>query len=223
MKAVAELAPTHKLIPRWHGHGDLTIVLIDTRVFVRADQVEHLAGIPPCSGGETLLGDTWPLELDGFPYYDLDEAIARCEAADTAAAAEFLGWLNTTIAELLDDEVLDLAQRAPGFIGSHPVRVAAQLLNADPAISIGQNSLFAHMHAQGWIDRTTGDWTMTSLARRNGWLTTREVRIPAANREHRRTYPQIYVTPAGLAELRATLYALNPAPVAQPPQPALFD
>lgn len=220
-----ELAPTATLIPRWLGHGDLTIVLINTRVFVRADQVEQLAGIPPWSGGETLLGDTWPLELDGKPYYELDDAIARCEAAATDQAAAFLEWLRDSLTELLDDDVLDLAQRAPAFIGSYPVRVAAKMLDADPAISIGQNSLFAHMQAQGWITREDGaDWTIAHPARRNGWLTTRQVTIPAANRDHRRTYPQIYVTPAGLDQLRTTLHALHPAPAAaHHPTPTLFD
>ncbi|WP_439593988.1 phage antirepressor KilAC domain-containing protein [Microbacterium sp.] len=220
---MVELAPTRQLIPRWLGHGNLHILVERDRVFVRADQVEQLAGIPPWGRGEQLLDDDW-FEHAGNPYYPLEDAVSRCEFEGTATAAAFLEWLSDTVDELLIDEVLDQAQHIPGFIGSHPVRRAAELLDADPAISIGRTSLFAHMHHIGWIDREAGDWQMTTLARRNGWLTLRDVTIPAANRQRRRTYPQIYVTPAGLAELRRTLHALNThAPVPATTQATLFD
>jgi hypothetical protein len=220
---MVELAQTRKLIPRWIGNGDLTIV-VDSAVYARADQVEQLAGIRPWSGGETLLGDTWAREIDGHAYYDLDDAIARCEAADTAQAAAFLTWLRTTIGELLTDEVLDLAQRSPAFIGSYPIRVAARLLSEDPSITIGQQGLFAHLEQIGWTERDGPDWAMTILARRNGWLAVRDVTIPAANRAHRRTYPQLHVTPAGLHELARTLHALHPdREPERPPHPQLFD
>lgn len=229
MTTVVELAHHRMLIPRWPGHGDLTIVIRDEHVYLRADQVERLAGIPPWAHGETLLGDTWPLELDGRPYYQLEDAVARCEAEATDAAAAFLAWLDEQLEQLLTDEVLDDAQRIPSVIGSHPVRVAARILDADPAVSIGQISLFAHLAVEGWIDRDPQvapqdqDWRITPLARRHGWLTIRNVLIPAANRERRRTYEQIYVTPAGLAELRRTLHALHQTPPPEAPQPPLFD
>lgn len=224
MIAVAEVATTRTLIPRWHGHGDLTIVLDGARVYVRADQVEDLAGIPPWSGGETLLGDTWPLERDGRPYYELDDAIARCEAAHTDQAGEFLTWLRVTLDELLTDEVLDLAHRLPGFIGAHSIRTAARLLSDDPAIHIGQQGLFALLEQLGWIERGGADWAMTVIPRRNGWLTVRDVTIPAANRAHRRTYPQLHVTPAGLLELARTLHAYTPArETPAEPHPTLFE
>lgn len=224
MIAMTELAQTRKLIPRWIGHGDLTIVVDGTRVYSRADQVEQLAGIPPWSGGETLLGDTWARVIDGHPYYELDDAIARCEAAHTDQATDFLAWLRSALDELLTDEVLDLAQRAPGFIGSYPIRVAARILSDDPAVSIGQQGLFAHLERIGWTERAGADWTMTATARRNGWLTVRDVTIPAANRAHRRTYPQLHVTPAGLTALAETLHALRPdREPERPPHPQLFD
>lgn len=221
---MTELAQTRKLIPRWIGHGDLTVVVDGVRVHVRADQVEQLAGIPPWSGGETLLGDTWALEIDGQPYYELDDAIARCEAAHTEQASAFLAWLRETLDDLLVDEVLDIAQRTPGFIGSYPIRVAAKLLSDDPVINVGQQGLFAHLEHIGWIERAGTDWAMTPIARRNGWLVIREVTIPAANRAHRRSYPQIHVTPAGLAELGRTFYAARPErDVTAAPHPTLFE
>lgn len=220
-----DVAPTGKLIPRWRGHGDLTIILVNTRVFARADQVEQLAGIPPWTTGETLLGASWPLELDGHPFYELDEAIARCEAADTTQAGEFLDWLRGELDDLLSDETLDLAQRLPSIIGSYPIRVAARLLSDTPTVQIGQQGLFAHLHTLGWIERPhdTADWSMTTLARRKGWLTVRNVTVPAATRTHRRTYPQLHVTPAGLTELARTLHATSPPAPDRPVPLPLFD
>lgn len=221
MTAVAELARTRTtLIPRWFGHGDLTIVVDDERAYLRADQVEQLAGIPPWSTGETLLGDAFPLEMDGRPFYELDEAIARCETAQTTTAGEFLAWLGDTLADLLEDEVLDVAQPVPAFIGSHPVAAAARLLSDDPEVRIGRQGLFAHMHALGWTERHDDHWVMTNLPRRRGWLTTRNVALGP----HRGIYPQIHVTPAGLAELGRTLHAVNPErDSTTTPHPTLFE
>lgn len=220
---MAELARHATLIPHWPGHGDLRIEIRDDVVYLRADQVEHLAGITPWSTGETLIEAHWPATFDGQPYYELDVVTARCEAAGTTLATEFHTWLTGQLLELLTDDTLDRAHRTVGFIESHTVRRAATILDADPAVSIGQTTLFAHMHGLGWIERRTGDWTITTSARRNGWLTTRDVLIPAATKSRQRPYTQIYVTPDGLAELRRTLHALNepaPTPSAHPP---LFD
>lgn len=220
MTAVVELAPTHKLLPRWSGHGDLHIVIETDRVFVRSDQAEQLAGIPPWGRGETLLDDHW-FEHNGNQYYPLEDAIARCETEETALAASFLAWLNETLEQLLNEDVLDMAQGVPSFIGSYPVDRAASILDRDPAISIGRTSLFAHMHLEGWLTRRD-DWEISTVARRNGWLTTRNVTVPAPTRSGRRAYPQIYVTPAGLTELRRTLHALNSSPPPDDDHPSLF-
>lgn len=223
MSLVAELARTATLIPQWHGHGPLRIEIRDDVVYLRADQVEQLAGIRPWSTGETLIDDHWPT-FGGHPFYELDVAIARCEAADTALAAEFLTWLTDQLRELLTDDTLVDAQQPHTFLDSYSVRRAATILDGDPAVSIGQNTLFAHMHSLGWIERSTGDWTITPSARRNGWLTIRDVVIPAATKQRTRPYPQVYVTPAGLAELRRTLHALHDRLLPDDsPHPALFD
>ena len=223
MIAVVDLArPEVKVIARWPGHGDLTILVRDGVVYVRADQLEQLAGIPPWSSGETLLEDVWPLEVDGKPFDVLDVAVARCEASDTEAASAFLHWLRETVEDLLVDEQLDRAQRVPGFIGSYPVKVAARLLDQDPTIRIGPKLLFAHMHELGWISRTsTGEWALADVARRHGWLTTRPVpRTWRGAPAH--PYPQPYVTPLGLAELHRTLAGVSP-PHEQEDAPTLFD
>lgn len=225
MTVMVELAPTHTLIHRWVGHGDLTIHLLGRDVFLRADQVETLASIPPWSTGETLLGTSWPIEVAGRPFYAIDEAIARCEAAANSQADEFLTWLRNTLPDLLADDNIDNAERVPSFIGSHPVNVAARILSEHPDVSIGRQSLFTHMHALGWIDRRTGDWAMTPAARRNGFLTTRKVRVPTAiPGATRRTYEQLHITPTGLTALAATLTPDAPAPApAEAPTITLFD
>ena len=222
MTAVTERTGHVTLIPRWLDHGDLTLLVHDGAVYARADQLEHLAHLTPWASGETLLDTTWPLELNGHAYYHLEDAIARCEADGSTHATDFLTWLRATLPELINDDVLDQAQYIPGFIGSHPVRVAARILSDDPTISIGRTALFAHMHHHGWIDRTNDHWTITTRARRNGWLTIRDVILPTVATA-RRTYPQIYITPAGLTELRRTLGALHPTPADTPPAITLFD
>lgn len=225
MSALVELAHPRKLIPRWEKHGDLWIFTQDGTVYVRADQLEQLAGITPWSTGETLIEDHWPTMIDGHPFYELDTAVARCEAEETALAAEFLTWLREQLELLLTDEALDQAQRIPSHFGSYSVNRAAKILDRDPAIRIGMHGLFAHMQLQGWITRAEvdSDWTITPLAHRHGWLTLRNVIIPAATKVRRRTYPQVYVTPAGLDELRTTLHALLRSPPDEPTHPTLFD
>lgn len=234
MTAVLELPRTAKLIPTWQrderpatvtGRGDLTIVLKDGGIYLHAAQFEALAGIPPWAQGETLLGDDWPLELDGHPYYRLDDAIARAEAQETAQSAAFLAWLTKTMDELLTEEALEHAHTLPSFMGSYPVRRAAEILSRDPGIDIGMHGLFEHMRLQGWIERDDPhtDWRITTTGRLVDWLTIRDVLVPAPTKVGRRSYPQIYVTPGGLAQLRRTLHAINSnAPPEPEPAPTLF-
>lgn len=220
MTAVAELARTRtKLIHRMPGRGDLWIFVDGGAMLVRTDQLEALAGIPPWSGDEVLFAEDAWTTVDGHVCTPLEHAIARCESAASSTAAEFLAWLGGVLGEV-DDDVLDKAQSLPGFIGSHPVQNAARQLSEDPALTIGRDGLFAFMHAQGWLSRGGDTWEVTHLARRNGWLTVRQVPIGRG----RRTYPQTYVTPEGLALLRELL-AESRRRHAPPdrPAPTLFD
>lgn len=217
-----ERTGTRTLIPQWFGHGPLTIKVAADAVYLRADQVEQLAGIPPWAHGEQLLDADWHM-FDGHPYYELNHAIARCESEATDQAAEFLCWLDAQLAELLVDEVLDNAQKVPGFIGSHSVGKAAEILDRDPQISIGRGRLFRHLEVLGWVVRdSNGTLHPTDRARRSGWVTIRNVPLELGRRQSR-TYPQIYITPDGLTELRRSLHALNQTPAEPAPQPALFD
>lgn len=221
MTVVAELARARtKLIPRMVGRGDLTVFVERGAMFVRADQLEHLAGIPPWSGGELLVDvDEWAT-IDGHTCYPLEVAIARCEAAGTPTAAAFLEWFDAYRATL-DDSVLDQAQGMPGFIGSFPVARAAQLLSADPEIKLGRDHLYAYMHEIGWVQRGESDWEVTHLARRNGWLTVRPKLVPGRGRH---PYMQPYVTPDGLTQLQQLLtVGRRHAPPAAPAPQTLFD
>lgn len=220
---MAELARVRtKLIHRMPGAGDLWVFVDAGAMYLRADQVESLAGIPPWSGGELLLDlDDWAM-LDGHACYPVEVAIARCETAATPTAAVFLAWLAETLG-LVDDDALDQAQAVPGFIGSFPVDVAARRLSADPEVTIGRRALFAFMGEIGWLRRggVDDDWEVTHLARRNGWLTTRSVPVPGRGR---RSYPQPYVTPDGLAELHRQLtVGRRRSPPAPAASPTLFD
>lgn len=107
----------------------------------------------------------------------------------------------------------------PSFLDAVTVRKAAALLDADPAISIGQTTLFEHMASIGWIERTGADaaWQLTPLARRFDWLTTRNVIV------RRKHYRQVYVTPRGLAALQISLHGIAGPPAEPAPHPTLFD
>lgn len=217
---MTDLAPSAwRVVPYMHGHGPLMVIIDPPRIFLRADQVERLSGIT--SWGETLFDSGWQV-IDDVEYYELETAVARCEAADTPQAAEFVVWLRGQIDLLLDDEAIDQAHQLPSFIGSYQVHSAARMLSEEPGIRMTRQTLFAHMHALGWLDRVDDVWTITSLARRNGWLTVREVSIPAPGKARARAYPQTYITPAGLAELRTTLQPAPAPPTTPGTTPALF-
>lgn len=221
MSPVTELARVRaKVIHRMPGAGDLWVFVEGGAMLLRADQVEALAGIPSWSAGESLFdADEW-VTIEGHPCYPVESAVARCEAAATPAATAFLEWLADVLARL-DDDALDQAQRLPGFIGSHPVDVAARMLSADLHIGVGRNGLFAFMHEAGWLNRGESDWEVTHVARRNGWLTVRRVTVPGRGGH---LYPQTYVTPLGLAELRRLLVDAHHQDAPDPPaQLTLFD
>lgn len=219
MSAVLELAQPRKLRPRWHGHGNLLIVVDGAYTYLRAEDVEHLAGIPTWGEGDTVLGDEWPLDLDGMHFYLLADALRRCEQHGTRGAADFTTWLLDFLAGV-DDAVLELAHQPVPFTEALTVTQAARQLSADLGITLGRDQLFAHLDAFDWIGRNSPehDWVIDPTAHRLDLLTLRTVIVPAPNRDRRRAYPQVHVTPRGLAELARRL---TPTPT-PPPTPPLF-
>ncbi|WP_345750082.1 phage antirepressor KilAC domain-containing protein [Microbacterium rhizophilus] len=219
-----ELQQPVKMIARWPGHGDLTIMVDGAYTYLRADDVERLADVPAWGAGETVLGEAWPEELDGIPFYPVDAAITKVnEHAGKETARQFLAWLDSALPGLLDPESLARARRDVGFMNSLTVRQAARTLDRDPAITIGQNTLFAHLEREGWITRGDDCWQPTVMARANGWVTIRRMKHPAPGRDRHASYEQVYITPVGMTQLRTTLRAIaEPAPVDDTRIP-LFD
>lgn len=214
---MVQLAQPRKLIPRWHGHGDQLIVIDGAYTYLRADDVEHLAGIPAWNDGDTVLGDEWPLDLNGVHFYLLDDALRRCDKRGTLTAREYSTWLLSFLAGV-DDEVLEQAHRVVPFTDALTVTQAARQLSADLDITLGRDQLFHELDRLDWISRNTidDDWIISPAAHTRDLLTLRAVNIPAPTRDRRRRYLQVHITRAGLAELATHL-----AP-ATPPPPALF-
>lgn len=219
--------PAGVLIPiRWPHHGDLRILVDDLEVFVTAVDLYALAEYEDIEGHPhpTLEPKvTWSknpgdalLEL-----YPLSDAIAVLEHEPTHQTSELLQWLRQQLPLVLRDEVIDAAIGLEDFLDAFTVSQAARILDGDPAVSIGQKSLFKHLEHIGWAERDlAAQWRPTRVAIRAGFLTIRDVLIRHGKRLAD-TYPQIYVTPAGLAELRQTLHALWAAPPGGAQQPTL--
>ncbi|WP_156759528.1 hypothetical protein [Microbacterium karelineae] len=210
------------LVARWPFHGDLHIVVDGAYVYLRADDVERLAGIPAWGEGETVIGDEWPDELDGTPFYRLEQAIAKVRRhADSDTAAEFVAWLDESLPDLLDPRTVAAARPPESFTRGITVRHAAQRLTAE-GLRVGRTGLFAHMQRLGWAERAGDQWSLTGLARDRGWATVRRIRHPAPGKGRHGAYDQIYILPAGLEQLRADLTPADP-PVPADTRVPLFD
>ncbi|WZH36275.1 MAG: hypothetical protein PIR02_16125 [Microbacterium enclense] len=217
MTVMVELAQPRKLLPRWYGHGDLLVVIDGAYTYLRADDVEHLAGIPAWGEGDTVLGDEWPLDVDGVHFYLLDDALRRCDQHGTLASREFTTWLLDFLSHV-DDTVLEQAHQPVPFTEALTVAQAARHLSTELGINLGRDQLFDHLDRLDWIGRNTpeDDWIITPAAHTGDLLTLRPVNIPAPTKERRRRYLQVHVTRHGLDRLRVHL-----AP-ATPPPPSLF-
>ncbi|MBN9209321.1 MAG: hypothetical protein J0H96_11745 [Microbacterium ginsengisoli] len=223
----AEVLQMRQLIHQWLGHGKLTVVVDDDEVYLKAADVERLAGIPPWGRGETLLLDDGALvTMNGADFYPLPAALDRARIEDTDLSREFLAWLEAELPALTASDILDAAHRVVPFTVAVTVDRAARILNDDPMITIGRNGLFEHMAALGWIERNdpTHDWVITPEAHRADYLTLRAVSVGAATKTGRRRYMQVHVSVAGLTELRRTLAGIGRAAPPNPdPTPTLFD
>lgn len=214
-------APNHPsgvLIPlRWPHHGNLRILVDELDVFVSSDDLYALAEYEDLEHHPhpTLLPTVTWAKQTGDPLvamYTLVDAVAVLEHRPTHQTGELLEWLRDQLPLILRDEVIDAAIGLEDFLGSYTVAQAARVLDRDPAISIGQNTLFEHLALIGLAERDlAGLWHPTRTAIRGRLLTIREV-IIRPRTKHATTYQQLYVTPAGLDQLRRTLRALHAAP-----------
>ncbi|WP_221585584.1 phage antirepressor KilAC domain-containing protein [Microbacterium sp. G2-8] len=212
-----------RIIARWISHGDLSIVVDGDYVYLRADQLEQLADVPAWSSGETIVGDEWPADLDGVPFYTLDAAVAKVnEHAGRETPRQFLAWLNVELPNLLEPRVVEAARGDVSFVGAYPVASAARHLDRHPEISMGRDRLFAYLEHHGWIERIDDAWAPTTMSRSRGWVTVRRIPHPDPSRRGRALYGQIYITPSGLEQLRDELTP-EPIPAAPDTLRPLFD
>lgn len=225
---IAELVRPSKLIPRWVGHGDLTMVVDGTFVYLRAVDVETLAHVPAWGEGETILGDEWPEELVGEamgsePYYELDAAVAKCRRhADVPEAVAFLEWLEGILPDLVAPDVVESARRSTSLVDAITVQRAARRLT-EAGLRIGRTGLFSTLEQLGWTRRVGESWALTALAMDRKWATIRTIRHPDPHRKGD-WYEQIYITPDGFERLREDLSAPAPeASIAPPAGLPLFD
>lgn len=101
------------------------------------------------------------------------------------------------------------ALAAPG--GDYSVSATAKVLSRDPAIEIGRDRLFKHMHGLGWIFRTTGRRAHWEADQAKGIKTGRLSHklgggfINEKTGEWEQAKPTVRVTPKGLHELHKSL------------------
>lgn len=217
------------LIHRVDGR-DLRVLVDTPYVYLSRDDVEAIASVPPWSTGDTLIpaADEHSIEISGVTFIPIDAAVDRVHAdsTDPAAAGKFLFWLDEHRPTFTDASVLELAHQPAPFTTAHTVAAAAALIAAELGISLGRDRLFDHMDSIGWIERndSTSPWIITALPHNNDWLTFRAVLVGPRRSGKARPYPQIHVTPAGLAQLTESFRNLRPAPQLRAlPTPTLFD
>lgn len=219
--------PSGVMIPlRWPHHGDLRILVDELDVFAAADDLYALAEYEDTDQHpHPVLRPrvTWARQT-GDPLltmYPLADAVAVLEHAPTHQTAEMLAWLRDFLPTVLRDEVIDAAIGLEDFLEAYTVSQAARILDRDPAVSIGQKSLFRHLEHIGWAERDlAGTWHPTRPAIRGHFLTVREILI-RPGRGQAVPYQQVYVTEAGITELRRTLHALYAAPPGEHPPETL--
>lgn len=230
---------------RWMGYGvDVRAALIDdARLLFFAQDVCTTLEIPtrwesdpldperivtrypvPTIAHVDVLGD------DGMPAGLLDQVSVHRLADNHPShlTAEFLAWLDEQVAEfdrpqierILDARTPPASEVLPVAGGiSYTVARAAHILTGDPALQLGQQSLFEAMRLHGWIDRVDGWWRCAKDPVREGWLVIQPRRVP----RHKDMYPQIRITRAGVTELHRILGGVATLTLDAPPALTLVD
>lgn len=222
--------PTGEQIPlRWPHHGDLRILVdVDTlEAFVVAADLHALAELDAEADLHPSIrpSTTWA-KRPGAPlieHYTLADAVAVLEHNPTHQTRELLAWMRVQIPDVLHDDVIDHAVGLETFCTAYSVRQAAMILDRDPAVNLGRTRLFEHLERFGWTYRDIAShWRPTALATRHHLVTVRDVTVMPGTRAAA-PYPQLMITPTGLAELRRLLHALHPDTPATLPAPELLD
>jgi len=213
---------------RWDSHGvDICAVLDNTGVsFVARDilealghSVDNLHGSPahpwaPEAAAATLrdhaAGARWNRQ-------QIHDVVGHSRDPLTA---EFLTWLAAQINEIniigvdtltritLDGSTprspkpvpaADAVEEAPAE--HYSVLAAAKILDRDPAISIGRDSLFELLHRWGWTEKHADMWKPSRDMVLIGYLVVVDNRVPG----RQDLYPQICITPLGIQALHQRL------------------
>lgn len=101
----------------------------------------------------------------------------------------------------------------PSITEAYSVRTAAQLLDEDPAISVGERRLFQWLLDHDWIIRRGTEYAPTTERITFGHLAVVPRRVPLRDDP----WPQVVVTPAGLTELHQLLGGIQPLPTQNGP------
>lgn len=216
------ILPLH---PRFEGHTDVCVIIADGAVEIVARDVLEALGYD--------LGEWAADPSHEKPTSFIQHAAARTWSRATIAEifssvvdderpAMFFRWLDARLGELnqyglraLEERTLygtrdpraaaapdvdDAQRKVPEFFS---VAAAARILDRDPAISIGRQALFEHLHKVAWISREGRAWVPAEGIPALGLLARQDVNVPQFSRDE--PYPQVVITAAGLRALHQRL------------------
>ncbi|WP_353809121.1 phage antirepressor KilAC domain-containing protein [Agromyces sp. SYSU T00194] len=199
------------------GHAEFVardvLAALDHDLGVYAADPSHEADQPYQAHGRAA---TWSLELTRDILKPIDTA---------PRVAKLLTWLADRMADLdelgaarIEDTNSPIARKQPA---SYSVAAAARLLSRDPAIDIGQQRLFEHLHTAGWITREGRAWQPAPASIELGLLDLQLVNERHYSRSE--PYPQVLITVHGLRTLHERLGGIADLALAAPNHLTLVD
>ena len=201
------MAQPVKIIARWPGKGDLTIIVDGEFVWLAADDVERLAGVPAWGAGETVLADDWPEVRDGVAFYAPVTATAKARQAGGALGAAFADWLDATLPDLVAPDVVDDARPSVSLVDAVTVQHAARILTERRGEKVTRKALFELLSGEGWLERVEDGFRVLAPAQAGRWAAIHTTPHQDPARGRHALYRQPYITPAGLDELARLLDA----------------
>jgi len=232
------------LVYRWFGFGDVRAVLDPQRglLFNAVDVCKYLEIEVESQYDRFAQSHRWFWPVDVVHIDVPRPAWAEPDPADptdylTVVACHqladqflndytpaFLQWLTETIEvqEQVGAETIiaKATPTPPAALGrSFSIARAARILSGDPAIELGQDSLFLAMKAKGWVQRIDGIWRPSEDLVKIGFLVRQPKRIPG----QRQLYPQIRITEAGMQSLHRELQGVATLNLSETPHLTLLE
>jgi hypothetical protein len=154
-------------------------------------------------------------------------------AAVRALAAErpdFLDWVDESLARITAGRIanrLPSTSRSPRDVEpivdvraeTFSIATASNLLNRDPILNFGRESLFAEIRQLGWVKTELSIWIPTDHALAAGWL----LRNQIWDRHKKVSYNQVRITRVGLLELHRRVGGVVPPDLDAPATPTLIE